>query len=76
MLAPAAPSRGRARLGPQATAPASGLRLASARTGLEQQDAFDAMIVNTERDLEGAVARVRAWIARERARPGWRAVEV
>ena len=70
MLAPAAPSRGRARLGPQATAPASGLRIASARAGLEQQDAFDALSVNTEGDLEGTVPRGRAWIARERARPG------
>ena len=52
------------------------LRLASARAELEQQDAFDAVIVNTEGDLEGTVARVRAWIAQERARPGRRPVEV
>ena len=52
------------------------LRIASARAELEQQDAFDAVIVNTEDDLEGTVAQVRAWIARERARPGRRAVEV
>ena len=52
------------------------LRLASARAELEQQDAFDAVIVNVEGDLEGTVAQVRAWIARERARPGRRPVEV
>ena len=52
------------------------IRLASARAELEQQDAFDAVIVNTEDDLEGTVARVRAWIAQERARPGRRPVEV
>ena len=51
-------------------------RLASARAELEQQDAFDTVIVNVEGGLEGTVAQVRAWIARERARPGRRAVEV
>lgn len=51
-------------------------RLDSARAELEQQDAFDAVIVNVEGDLDGTVARVRAWAARERARPGRRAVEV
>ena len=51
-------------------------RLASARAELEQQAAFDAVIVNVEGDLDGTVARVRAWVARERARPGRRAVEV
>ena len=52
------------------------LRIASARAELEQQGAFDTVIVNAEDDLEGTVAQVRAWIARERARPGRRAVEV
>ncbi|MYE47600.1 MAG: guanylate kinase [Chloroflexi bacterium] len=51
-------------------------RLDSARAELEQQDAFDAVIVNVEGALAGTVARVRDWIARERARPGRRAVEV
>lgn len=51
-------------------------RLASARAELEQQAAFDAVIVNVEGDLAGTVAAVRAWVARERARPGRRAVEV
>ena len=51
-------------------------RLASAGAELEQQHAFDAAIVNVEGDLDGTVARVRTWVARERARPGRRAVEV
>ena len=51
-------------------------RLASARAELEQQAAFDAVIVNVEGDLDGTAAHVRAWVARERARPGRRAVEV
>ena len=48
----------------------------SAREELEQQHAFDAVVVNIEGDLDATVARVRALIARERARPGRRAVEV
>ena len=51
-------------------------RLESARAELAQQDAFDAVIVNVEGDLDGTVARVREWVARERARPGRRAVAV
>ncbi len=51
-------------------------RLASARAELAQQDAFDAVIVNVEGDLAGTVARVRDWLARERARPCRRAVAV
>jgi len=51
-------------------------RLDSARAELEQQHAFDAVVVNAEGDLDGTVERVRALIARERARPDRRAVEV
>lgn len=51
-------------------------RLDSARAELEQQHAFDAVVVNIEGDLEGTVERVRALIARERTRPGRRAVEI
>ena len=51
-------------------------RLASARAELDQQHAFDAVVVNIEGDLDGTVERVRALIARERARPGRRAVQV
>lgn len=51
-------------------------RLESARAELERQDAFDAVIVNVEGNLAGTVAAVREWVARERARPGRRAVEV
>ena len=51
-------------------------RLASARAELEQQHAFDAVVVNIEGDLDGTVERVREVIARERGRPGRRAVEV
>ena len=51
-------------------------RLASARAELERQHAFDAVVVNIEGDLDGTVERVRELIARERERPGRRAVEV
>ena len=51
-------------------------RLVSARAELAQQHAFDAVVVNVEGDLDGTVERVRALIARERGRPGRRAVEV
>lgn len=51
-------------------------RLDSARAELEQQHVFDAVVVNIEDDLDGTVERVRELIARERERPGRRAVEV
>ncbi len=51
-------------------------RLASARAELEQQHAFDAVVVNIEGDLDGTVERVCELIARERGRPGRRGVEV
>ncbi len=51
-------------------------RMRSAREELEQQHAFDAVVVNIEGDLDGTVERVRALIARERARSGRRVVEV
>ena len=51
-------------------------RMRSAREELEQQHAFDAVVVNIEGDLDATVERVRELIARERARPGRRAVEV
>ena len=51
-------------------------RLASARAELAQQDAFDAVVVNVEGDLDATVERVRELIARERGRPGRSAVEV
>ena len=51
-------------------------RLASARAELEHQPAFDAVVVNAEGALDATVEHVLALIARERARPGRRAVEV
>ena len=51
-------------------------RLASADAEMRQRDAFDAVVVNIEGDLDATVERVRALIARERARPGRRGVEV
>ena len=51
-------------------------RLDSARAELQQQHAFDVVVVNIGGDLDGTVERVRALIARERGRPGRRVVEV
>ena len=67
---------GRLRGRPGATGEEIMRRLASARAELEQQHAFDVVVVNIGGDLDGTVERVRALIARERGRPGRRVVEV
>ena len=45
-------------------------RLETARAELARQDAFDAVVVNPDGGLGGAVARARAWIAGARAARG------
>ena len=67
---------GRLRGRPGATGEEIMRRLASARAELEQQHAFDVVVVNIGGDLDGTVERVCALIARERGRPGRRVVEV
>ena len=52
------------------------LRLETAERELAQRDRFDHVVVNVEGDLDGAVDRVLAIVAQERARPGRRPVEV